>query len=516
MVRSIRFLPLLLLAPLPSNAATLRVPQEHPTIQAACEVSQSGDTILVAPGTYQEHLQLPTGVVLRSEGDDAPGVAGLRRAEATILDGGKAGDQPGVVMAEGSRLDGFTITNVGSYDEARWRKHFDSHGEELDDDEGAVQAEGTVAAVQIHGVSCTVANCIVHHNGDVGISILGKENAATEPRITGNRVYRNMGGGIGVAEGAEPIIRRNACYENLRAGIGCRNANPIITHNACYQNVRAGIGCREGARPVVRNNTCYQNRRAGIGVRMAGTAPVVEDNECYENEMAGIGCRDGAAPIVRNNLCRKNRLAGIGCQDGAQPLIVANVCQENEQAGIGVQSKAQVIVQANRCVENKLVAIGVTDEASAVIVDNELSRTGSHPPIIAVREGSTATIRHNRIAGGGVAALLVQGQATVADNTFVGVGPQQGNAVWVWENSSAAILHNTFDGYATAVHATKAAVIVADNSIKQFQTTGIVVKDNQTPAHVYGNAGTSKDPRAKIVDVQGAAGVVANNIVKQE
>ena len=33
-------------------------------------------------------------------------------------------------MAEGSTLDGFTVTNVGSYDEATWKKHFDSKGEE--------------------------------------------------------------------------------------------------------------------------------------------------------------------------------------------------------------------------------------------------------------------------------------------------------------------------------------------------------------------------------------------------
>ena len=79
------------------------------------------------------------------------------------------------MMAEDSILDGFTITNVGVYDEALWKNHFESQGEELGDDEGSVQAEGTVPAISIQGVSCTVTNCIVHHNGDVGIGILGKE-----------------------------------------------------------------------------------------------------------------------------------------------------------------------------------------------------------------------------------------------------------------------------------------------------------------------------------------------------
>jgi len=500
----------------PALAATLRVPQDHKTIQAAIDTANPSDTITVAPGKYPERIRLKPGIILRSDGDNAKGTDGLKRAEVTIIDGaGKQGDQPGVVMAEDSTLDGFTITNFGAYDEVLWKTHFYSHGEELGDEEGSVQAEGTSPAVSIQGVSCTVTHCIVHHNGDVGVGILGKAKTKTAPLITGNFVYRNMGGGIGVAEGAEPIIRGNICKENLRAGIGCRKANPIITDNVCFQNIRAGIGCREGARPVMRGNKCYQNRRAGIGIRMEGTAPVVEGNECYENDMAGIGCRDGASPIIRNNICHKNKMAGIGC-DGAKPLIVGNECRENELVGIGLQGKAEAIIQKNKCVENKLVAIGVTEESTATITDNELSRTGGVPPIIAVKDGSTATIRDNRITGGGVAAVLVQGKATLSGNTFVGIGAKQGNAVWVWENSTATISDNSFDGYRAAVNASKATVVITGNSIKQFQGTAIVVKDNTKPAHVHGNTATSVDPKAKVVDVQGPSGIVDENVLKKE
>jgi hypothetical protein len=51
------------------------------------------------------------------------------------------------------------------------------------------------------------------------------------------------------------------------------------------------------------------------------------------------------------------------------------------------------------------------------------------PPIIAVKDGSTATIRENRIKGGGVAAVLVQGKATISGNNFTGTGEKQGNAI---------------------------------------------------------------------------------------
>jgi len=496
-------------------AATIRVPQDHKTLQAAIDASQSGDTIAVASGKYLERIRLKPGITLRSAGDDAKGTDGLKRSEATIIDGGGIeGKLAGVVMAEGSTLDGFTITNVGKYDEGVWKKHYDSHGEELGDEEGSVQAEGTTPAISIQGVTCNVTNCIVHHNGDVGIGVLGKEKTKTAPLITDNLVYRNMGGGIGVAEGAEPIIRGNVCKENLRAGIGCRKANPIITDNLCFQNVRAGIGCREGSKPVMRGNKCFKNRRAGIGIRMEGTAPVVEANECYENDMAGIGCRDGASPILRNNVCRKNKMAGIGCRDGAKPLIVGNDCRENEMVGIGVQTKAIAIIQKNKCIENKLVAIGVTEGATAIITDNDLARTGGLPPIIAVKDGSTATIRDNRITGGGVAAVLVQGKATISSNKFAGAGKGQGNAVWVWEKSTATISDNSFDGYRAAVNAVKSTVVITGNAIQNFKGTAIIVKESQNPAHVFGNTATSADAKAKVIDVQGPAGVIADNALK--
>jgi hypothetical protein len=402
---------------------------------------------------------------------------------------------------------------VGVFDEALWQKHFDSQGEELADDEGSVQAEGTIPAISIRGVDCTVANNIVHKNGDVGIAVIGSKERQVCPVIRNNLSYRNLGGGIGVADQAEPLVRENTCYENLRAGIGCRNSAPLILHNTCFGNVRAGIGCREGARPVMRGNQCYRNRRAGIGIRMEGTAPVVEGNHCYENAMAGIGCRDGAQPIIRNNVCRKNKLAGIGC-DGASPLIVGNECRENDMAGIGIRGQGRATVHDNKCLENTLVAIGVTEGSTATITHNHLARTGGVPPLVAVKDKSTALIRDNQLAGGGVAAVLVQGDVTIQGNQFFGAGEKQGNAVWVWEGSTAAITANAFADYRAAIQATKASVTATENTIRGFRGAAIVIKDSPRPAHVFGNRTFTQDKAGKAVEIQGPAGVVTENALE--
>jgi len=90
----------------PTISATLNVPGDHATIQAALNVSTSGDIILVGPGTYAENLLIlasQNGVKLES-------TAG---ATSTIIDGTNSGR--GVIIGSGvgstTEIRGFTIRN---------------------------------------------------------------------------------------------------------------------------------------------------------------------------------------------------------------------------------------------------------------------------------------------------------------------------------------------------------------------------------------------------------------------
>ncbi|MEK6235249.1 MAG: DUF1565 domain-containing protein, partial [Planctomycetales bacterium] len=169
-----------------ASAATLRVPQDHHTIRAAIEAAKPGDTVLVSAGTYREQIKLKADVTLKSAGDDAKGKLGLKRAEATIIDGEKkANEEPGVAMAAGSVLDGFTVTNVGAYDDERWKTHHATQGEKQS---YMMIGKFGAPAVGIAGVDCTLRHNIVHHNGFSGIAVRGK----CSPQIVENITYRNM------------------------------------------------------------------------------------------------------------------------------------------------------------------------------------------------------------------------------------------------------------------------------------------------------------------------------------
>ncbi|MEN9020215.1 MAG: hypothetical protein ABF370_06870, partial [Verrucomicrobiales bacterium] len=143
-----------LLAASISRADIIRVPTDYETIQSAIEAAVAGDTIDVSAGTYQERLVLKPGIVVRSVGGNEKGKLGLTRAEITILDGGGAnGEAPGVTMAAGATLDGFTITRVGLYDEDSWKKHWDEQGE--NQSHARIGTSGK-PAIAITGLNCTV------------------------------------------------------------------------------------------------------------------------------------------------------------------------------------------------------------------------------------------------------------------------------------------------------------------------------------------------------------------------
>ncbi|GDY18747.1 hypothetical protein LBMAG56_00920 [Verrucomicrobiota bacterium] len=549
-----------------SEAKTLHVPGEHATIQAAVTAAAAGDTVLVAAGTYRERIRLKENVTLQSAGDDTRGKLGLARAEATIIDGGgKAGEGAGVAMAEGSVLDGFTVTNVGVYDDGEWTRHHATHGNEQAHEH---IGQPGVAGVSVVGVNCAIQNNIVHHIGYTGIAITGAEGKRCAPRVVRNVCYRNMGGGIGSMRGSTALIEENVCFQNFYAGIGHEGASPLVLRNVCYENIRAGIGISEGARPIVRGNQCYRNRRAGIGIRTgAETSPVIEDNDCYRNDMAGIGCEEESTPLIRNNRCYENTRAGIGSRDRARPVIVGNQCYRNQAAGIGSEAGSRPLIANNECYENAAAGIGqqgdtetvlignylhhnlatgigfagtekgrsevlnnrVVDNANVAIgiqsgwkvrlVGNELARDGGMPPIVMVFKGAEAEFTDNTIRGSGVAGIRTEGVVRATRNRFEcpalreGGGPPQ-FAVWGLPGADITFTGNTVRGWRNALAADKATVTARDNRVAHYGAVGIKIDQPVGKTVITGNIFESDRDKTGFT-VSGGEAVAEDNRVER-
>jgi hypothetical protein len=522
---------------LPASGETNLVPGKYKTIQEAIDHSKPGDIVLVKSGTYRERIRLGKGITVRSAGDSTKGKLGLMRAEVTVLNH-PDGKGPGVTMAEGATLDGFTITGVGHYDDAKWKKHHATQGNMQSHDH--IGQPGTPGIEAKH--DCIVTSNIVHHIGYTGIGITGAKDRKVSPRIIGNICYRNMGGGIGSMAGSTALIEGNVCFENFYAGIGHNRASPIVRGNECYRNIRAGIGISEGSCPTVTKNRCHDNLRAGIGIRTGeDTRPVIEDNDCFDNRMAGIGAEEEARPFIRSNRCRGNKLAGIGSrhearpeitgnecigngaagigvEDGVVAKIVGNLCKGNKSAGIGIRKHAEATVINNRILDNGSVAIGVRNDSKIIAEKNTLSRKGGMPPLIAILDNSQATLTDNDLSGGGVAGVLLQGNATVKNNRFHGNGPRKGGppnfAIWVRDGSEVTFSDNQVKGWRHALFASKAKQVTAnDNQVRSFLGTALVIRDSEKPTTAKGNRVFTDDPKAQAIEISGPTAIVTGNQV---
>lgn len=263
-----------------ANSATINIPADYPTIQAGIDAAGNTDTVLVAPGTYYENINL-TGksIILQSNG-------------ATI-DGGKKGSVVTFTGNMPSVLDGFTITNgIGA-----------THG--------SVNYAGG-------GIYCVGSSPNIKNNIIIGNS--------AGPSTASN----GLGGGIYCYDSLA-IITNNTIFNNQAAqggGILCRkHINPTIKNNIIKSNFAhygGGIMCVEGCDAYIANNLIHGNMADpydGGGILCNNSKSIIVNNTIYMNwayeNGGGIYCEAFASPsIMSNTLVWNNAIkhgGGIFC-----------------------------------------------------------------------------------------------------------------------------------------------------------------------------------------------------------
>jgi parallel beta-helix repeat protein/YD repeat-containing protein len=261
-----------------SAAITIHVPADQPTIQAAINAANSGDTVLVADGTYKENINFNGKAIT---------VTSVHGASKTSIDGGGVNTVVLFVTNETatSVLNGFTITNGSAGFQA---PNFGEGG-----------------GISVSGSSPTITNNVIRANtacngagigvgfggpliqknvisnnvqggcsggiGGGGISVRG---ASSNTRIIGNVIASNSmpsgGGGISLFAAGAPIIRNNIIQGNDGGGSGgglvmFNDASPQIVQNLFFHNIASQGGAIFWLIPVstpgilLLNNTIAEN-----------------------------------------------------------------------------------------------------------------------------------------------------------------------------------------------------------------------------------------------------------------
>ncbi|MCR9245903.1 MAG: right-handed parallel beta-helix repeat-containing protein [bacterium] len=319
-----------LLATGTAHAQTLRVPSQYATIGAALEAARSGETVLVAPGTYYESINWPArdGIRLVSE----------EGARNTIID---AQSQSRVIafaswlITRATVLEGFTIT--GGYETGFFNYAYGAgilceqagptiRNNRIIGNELLLQTNSFGAGIYVGRSSPgprIVGNEIAHNeifdaiNADgVGIYVDG----LSRPQILGNRIHNNVAGptnlgtrgvaicNFGQTEIFSNLIRDNLAatsYDNVGAGIFNSNAAAIY-HNTIVNNVLADTPIQQGAGVYTRGHYCTMRgniiaNNVGAGIENDATLPwggvntdhdVVWNNAPdYESIAAGLNNR---------------------------------------------------------------------------------------------------------------------------------------------------------------------------------------------------------------------------------
>jgi HYDIN/CFA65/VesB family protein/parallel beta helix pectate lyase-like protein len=304
------------------------VPVDQGTIQAAINAAANGQTVLVLPGTYFEHVDFLGKAIT---------VASTDGASATIIDGSTTGTVVTFKTGEGpaSILSGFTITH------------------------GTSTFEG--AGIMVSTASPTIQNNIITANQ--GCQGIGVGVGFGSPIIQNNTISNNIqktcsggnGGGISVRGASAPQILNNTIAGNqLRlggdgGGISVNAASPIVSRNIIGGNTvfndGGGISSINGGTPKIIENLITGNTSIngnGGGIYWGSGAVVVSNTVAGNSALAGSAVFADAllsgTEVVNNILVGSPGATAFQCngQFGTTPPIVSfNDAFSNGGSGYG-------------------------------------------------------------------------------------------------------------------------------------------------------------------------------------
>jgi hypothetical protein len=304
-------------------ASTINVPAQQPTIQAGIDAANTGDTVLVAPGTYEENINFSgKAITVKSSGG----------AKATIIDGGNVAPVVTFATGEGttSILSGFTVQNGTS----------------------TFNSGYAGGGIYIGSSSPTIIDNIIQNNtacndgGGIGVSF-------GSPRIVGNIIRNNKqsgcsggpgGGAIGLlGSGTTQIIGNkilnNSWPGNAGAIVLWAAGTPTLMNNVFGNN--SSSGGQGGAIWIVNDTvaTVVQNLFYGNTASVGGAIYLLSGtgSEFVNNSIiGGAGVTQGSAVYaVSSANFYNNLLIGLSGQNAVYCEGTAPVFTNNDAYGPG-------------------------------------------------------------------------------------------------------------------------------------------------------------------------------------
>lgn len=275
----------------------------YTTIQTAVAAANSGDTIRVAQGTYQDTV-VATGLLTTTV---------LITKDLTLLGGFSPDFQTQDPSAYETIIDGQNIAK-GIY----------------------------IFGADAHIEGFTVINGLSH---GIFVRVDFDDNLGTAT-IVKNQIHHNSGSGIVFYRAAGEVLS-NTLYYNLWEGIALSEATATIVSNTVSHNNLSGIWAGDSSTTTISGNQIMSNTsESGAGITLDSstqftvTSNVINGNQALSWSGGGIAINGGATGMIAYNEIAGNETADHGggistYQNGELTISHNNIHQNTAQYGGG-------------------------------------------------------------------------------------------------------------------------------------------------------------------------------------
>ncbi|MGB2803411.1 MAG: right-handed parallel beta-helix repeat-containing protein [Candidatus Zixiibacteriota bacterium] len=379
------------------QATIIHVPGDSSTIQGGINGAVNGDTVLVAPGIYYEHINfngtnLILGTLFLPSGDTS-------YISNTIIDGDSSGTVITFTNGEDTtaQVAGFTIQNGwagrggGIYcrdSSSPTIRNNKITGNAAEQAAGVYCLYGSSPRIRNNtitgnsaSVRCGAIQCIYGSNAVIVSNVISNNSATyqaggidcndSDPLIMGNVICNNStynGGGIVSIGHSNPTIIRNIISDNYAEGcggaIGLDESDPLISNNTISGNTAddrgGGVFCNI-SHPTLTNTILWANSSPdGPQIHLTGGSDATVIYSDVEGGWEGVG-NINADPLFCDSEDRNYYLWNIS------PCLGAGEGGSN----IGALSVGCVLGDAN--------SDGIVDIGDVVYLINYLYRDGDPP-----------------------------------------------------------------------------------------------------------------------------------------
>lgn len=299
------------------SAATIRVPQDAPTIAEAVARAAPGSLVLIGPGTYDETVTVETPDLT---------IRGVDR-NAVVLDGSDAKENGFLVLSDGVAIENLTLHSYRS--------------------NGIVFSGSYGTGKPLHGYRMSYVTA--YNNGLYGLYAFNAVAGQIDHTYTSG--HPDAGIYIGQCYPCDALVTDNVAEGNA-VGFQSTNAGGnLLVVRSIWRRNRVGIEPNSSTREEV-----YPQREATI------VANRVEDNDNPDTPKAteafgvGIAIGGGHDNIVRNNVITGHAGAGIAVTSHEQFTAEGNRIQRNTLTGNGVDlvDAAPTTAAARNCFEGNV------------------------------------------------------------------------------------------------------------------------------------------------------------------